>query len=138
MKHNQKRKPPSQKKNGGRKMLILRVKIGNLLNIAGLNPGLSLLLNLRFSSDLYRFNFLAKRKNNKIIIIKYIRLQIPTLKVKSRQSADRWKILERNLYLGSGPDILLNFWFHLCFAFVYLVIAFVFILFIEHLFYFFT
>ena len=88
------KKPPPQKKS--RKMLILRrrswkpvkhwQKIGKN---AGLSPGLNLLLNFLFNSDLFPFSSFDEKSNNQIIKKqrRYICLQIQILKLKCRQSA---------------------------------------------------
>jgi hypothetical protein len=60
MKYNQIRKAPPKK--NASKYSFCGKKVGKLLNIAGLSPGVSFLLNLRFSSDLFPFNILVKNK----------------------------------------------------------------------------
>ena len=84
---------------------------------------------IRICSLLISWSKQIKSSNNLPKTIQYISLQIPILKVICRQSVGHRKILDGNLYLSSGPNIFLNLWFHLCCAFVYLVVLFIFCVF---------
>jgi hypothetical protein len=71
-----------------------------------LSPGLDLLLNPRFNSDLFPFNIFCWKKINNQIIKKskrYICRQIQILKLKYRQSAGHWKF-RLNFILEFGAE----------------------------------
>ena len=115
-------------------------EVGNLLNIgrksknAGLSPGLNLLLNFLFNSDLFPFNISVekiKQSNNKKSK-RDICLQIQVLKFKCRQSVGHWKF-RLNFILEFGAEFSVEYLipcvFFMC---VCLVVFFVFVFFVEY------
>jgi hypothetical protein len=99
-----------------------------------LSPGLNLLLNFLFNSDLFPFNISVekiKQSNNKKSK-RDICLQIQVLKFKCRQSVGHWKF-RLNFILEFGAEFSVEYLipcvFFLC---VCLVVFFVFVFFVEY------